>query len=38
LANRDDSRDSRFFGPIPESDVVGRAFLRVWPPADIGLL
>jgi signal peptidase I len=36
--NRDDSRDSRFFGPIPESDVVGRAFLRVWPPADIGLL
>lgn len=36
--NRDDSRDSRFFGPIPESDIVGRAFLRVWPPSEIGVL
>jgi signal peptidase I len=36
--NRDDSRDSRFFGPIPESDIVGRAFLRVWPPSEIGTL
>ncbi|MDZ7732466.1 MAG: S26 family signal peptidase [Acidimicrobiia bacterium] len=30
--NRDDSRDSRFFGPVPDEDVTGRAFLRVWPP------
>jgi signal peptidase I len=36
--NRDESRDSRFFGPVPKGDVVGRAFLRVWPPGDIGLL
>jgi signal peptidase I len=36
--NRDDSRDSRFFGPIPEDEVVGRAFVRVWPPSEIGFL
>jgi signal peptidase I len=36
--NRTDSRDSRFFGPVPIDDVVGRAFYRVWPPADIGFL
>jgi signal peptidase I len=36
--NRDDSRDSRFFGPIPQTDVVGRAFLRVWPPGELGFL
>jgi signal peptidase I len=36
--NRGDSRDSRFFGPIPEGDVVGRAFFRVWPPDDLGFL
>jgi signal peptidase I len=29
--NRNDSADSRFFGPIPESKVVGRAFFRIWP-------
>lgn len=29
--NRQNSRDSRFFGTVPESLVVGRAFLRVWP-------
>ena len=29
--NRDGSRDSRFFGPIDESTVVGRAFIRLWP-------
>jgi signal peptidase I len=36
--NRDDSRDSRFFGPIDESLIVGRAFLRVWPLSALGLL
>jgi signal peptidase I len=29
--NRANSRDSRFFGPINESLIVGRAFVRVWP-------
>ena len=29
--NRDNSQDSRVFGPIRESDVVGRAFVRIWP-------
>ena len=29
--NRTDSEDSRYFGPIPESSVVGRAFFRIWP-------
>jgi signal peptidase I len=29
--NRDNSRDSRFFGTIPESTIVGRAFVTVWP-------
>ncbi len=29
--NRGSSCDSRVFGPIPESSVVGEAFLRVWP-------
>jgi signal peptidase I len=36
--NRANSRDSRFFGPIPEELVIGRAFVRVWPITDIGLL
>ncbi|MBU6328382.1 MAG: signal peptidase I [Acidobacteria bacterium] len=29
--NRSDSKDSRYFGPIPESSIVGRAFVVVWP-------
>jgi signal peptidase I len=29
--NRDNSSDSRIFGPVPRSTVVGRAFARVWP-------
>jgi signal peptidase I len=29
--NRANSADSRIFGPIPRSTVVGRAILRVWP-------
>jgi signal peptidase I len=36
--NRGNSRDSRFFGPISEELLVGRAFLRVWPPGDISTL
>jgi len=30
--NRGNSADSRIFGPVPRSTVVGRAFARVWPP------
>lgn len=33
--NRGRSHDSRFEGPIPESDVVGRAFVKVWPLGDV---
>ncbi len=29
--DRDDSDDSRFFGPIPGRLIVGRAFVRIWP-------
>ena len=36
--NRGNSKDSRVFGPIPKSLIVGRAFVRVWPLTDIGLL
>ena len=34
LALGDDSersRDSRFFGPVPVSDVVGKVYKRYWP-------
>jgi signal peptidase I len=36
--NRDNSADSRFpnRGPIPIDTIVGRAFIQVWPPTDIG--
>lgn len=36
--NRGDSRDSRFFGPISEKLIVGRAFVRVWPLNHMGFL
>ncbi|MGH9277343.1 MAG: signal peptidase I [Acidimicrobiales bacterium] len=29
--NRGNSKDSRFFGPIDESLIIGRAFVKVWP-------
>jgi signal peptidase I len=31
--NRAQSRDSRSFGTIPVGDIVGRAFITVWPPS-----
>jgi signal peptidase I len=36
--NRDNSHDSRYAdrGPIPIDTIVGRAFVLVWPPGDIG--
>jgi signal peptidase I len=36
--HRDDSSDSRINGTIPESKVIGRAFIRVWPVSRLGLL
>ena len=37
--NRDNSLDSRFgLGYIPISDVVGQAFIKIWPPSRTGLL
>jgi signal peptidase I len=29
--NRSDSQDSRFFGPISRSLIVGRVVVRIWP-------
>lgn len=36
--NRSASRDSRYFGPIKESAIIGRVFVRIWPPGSIGLM
>ena len=34
--NRDNSHDSRRFGPVPSDTIVGRAFVRIWPPSRLG--
>ena len=36
--NRQASNDSRSFGVVPIANIVGRAWLSVWPPDDIGIL
>jgi signal peptidase I len=36
--NRSDSLDSRFWGPVPRSWMIGEAFLTYWPPDRIGTL
>ena len=36
--NRTASRDSRYFGPIAESAIIGRVFLKIWPPGSIGIM
>jgi signal peptidase I len=36
--NRDDSLDSRYWGPLPRRNIIGEAFLIYWPPDRIGLL
>lgn len=36
--NRAHSDDSRFFGQVPISSVVGQAFFAVWPPSQFGWL
>jgi len=36
--NRSQSRDSRVFGPIPLDDIVGRVFVRIWPPSRVAFM
>lgn len=36
--NRGNSADSRVFGPLPEENIEGEAFVRFWPPDRIGLI
>jgi signal peptidase I len=36
--NRGASEDSRIFGPILKSSIVGRVFIRIWPPNRLGFL
>ncbi len=36
--NRNNSQDSRVFGPIEAETVIGRAFTIMWPPGRIGSL
>ncbi|MEA2616490.1 MAG: signal peptidase, partial [Chloroflexota bacterium] len=36
--NRNRSRDSRFIGLIPRNNVLGRAWIRIWPPGRLGFL
>jgi signal peptidase I len=36
--NRANSQDSRIFGPVPEENIEGEAFLRFWPLDRIGSL
>ncbi|WP_419841426.1 signal peptidase I [Candidatus Poriferisodalis sp.] len=34
--NREASQDSRVFGTVPVSEIVGRAIARFWPPSRLG--
>jgi signal peptidase I len=36
--NRADSEDSRFFGPVSDDRLIGRALAGVWPPGSVGAL
>jgi signal peptidase I len=36
--NRQYSKDSTFFGPIKRGDLIGRVFMRIWPPSHLGFL
>lgn len=35
--NRNNSNDSRYFGPIPGESIVGKPWAVVWPPSEWGL-
>jgi signal peptidase I len=36
--NRGSSDDSRYWGPVPEGSIIGKAFFTYWPPGEVGLL
>jgi signal peptidase I len=36
--NRGESDDSRFWGPVPRSWIIGKVFFTYWPPSRIGFL
>ncbi len=36
--NRQYSKDSTFFGPIKRDELIGRVFMRIWPPSHLGFL
>lgn len=36
--NRNHSNDSRFFGPIKRTMIIGEALVRYWPPSDWGIV
>jgi len=36
--NRDNSRDARYFGPVQERDVLGKAMFKYWPLDRIGII
>jgi len=36
--NHSNSCDSRMWGPVPRSDIIGKAFVRIWPLSRIGFL
>jgi len=36
--NRQNSKDSTYFGEIPGSDIIGRVFLKIWPPGSAGFM
>ena len=36
--NRDNSKDSRYFGPVKMADINGRAWVRIWPFSRMGAI
>jgi signal peptidase I len=36
--NRGHSSDSRAWGPVPKENIVGRAWIRYWPPQRVGFI